>query len=82
MCCISVLVKQCRPLSNLIIFEISSSLRFFGFAGHKRVVVYNRARHSIDLDHVAAHPIGALAAYADLAEFQPRRGSSEARFAS
>ena len=31
--------------------------------------------------HVAAHPIGALPAYADLAEFQPRRGSGEACFA-
>ena len=36
--------------------------------------------HSIDLDHVAAHPIGALPAYANLAEFQPRRGSGEACF--
>ena len=44
----------------------------FGFAGRKPVV-----RHSIDLDHVAAHPIGALSAYTDLAEFQPRRGSGE-----
>ena len=38
--------------------------------------------HSIDLNHVAAHPIGELPAYADLAEFQPRRGSGEAFFAS
>ena len=40
------------------------------------------AGHLIDSDHVAAQPIGALPAYADLAEFQPRRGSDEACFAS
>ena len=38
--------------------------------------------HSIDLDDVAAHPIGALLAYADLAEFQPRRGRGKACFDS
>ena len=32
------------------------------------------AGHSIDLDYVAAHPIGALPAYADLAESWKRRG--------
>ena len=37
--------------------------------------------HAIDLDHVAAHPIGALVVYADLTEFQPRRGSGGACFA-
>ena len=37
-------------------------------------------RHSFDLDHVAAHPIGALPAYTDLAEFQPRRGRGEIKF--
>ena len=58
-------------------------VRFFGFDGGKPVVVYNRADgHSIDLDHAAALPIGALPAYADLAEFQTRRGSSEACFAT
>ena len=31
---------------------------------------------------MAAHPIATLPAYADLTEFQPRRGSSEACFAS
>ena len=45
-------------------------MRFFGFAGRKPVVVHNWRGHSIDFDHVAAHPI----AHADLAEFQPRRG--------
>ena len=39
------------------------------------------AGHSVDLDHLAAHTIGALPVYADLAKFQ-RRGSGEARFAS
>ena len=33
----------------------------------------------IDLDHVAARPIGALPGYADLAEIQPRRGSKRRR---
>ena len=47
-------------------------MHFFGVAGHKPV-----GRHSIDSDHVTAHPIGALPAYTDLAEFQPRRGSGE-----
>ena len=41
------------------------------------VVVYNRRG-----TRLAAHPIGILSAYADLAEFQPRRGSGEACFAS
>ena len=45
-------------------------MRFFGFAGRKPVIV---AGHSICLNHVAAHPIGALPAYTDIAEFQPRR---------
>ena len=38
------------------------SLVKMGFAGRKVVV-----GHSIDLDHVAAHPTGALPAYADFA---------------
>ena len=41
-----------------------------------------RVGHSIDLDHLAAYPIGTLLAYANLAEFQPRRGSREASFTS
>ena len=36
----------------------------------------------IDLDYSAAQLIDALAAYVDLAEFQPRLGSGEACFAS
>ena len=40
------------------------------------------AGHSVDLDHLAAHQIGELPVYADLAKFQQRRGSGEARFAS
>ena len=36
------------------------------------------AGHSIDLGHVAAQPIGALPAYANLVEIQPRCGSSKA----
>ena len=40
------------------------------------------AGHSIDLGHVAAQPIGVLPGYANLLEFQPKRGSSEACFAS
>ena len=54
---------------------------FFGFAGRKPVVVYNQ-RHSVDLDHMVAHPIDALPAYADLTDFLSRRGSGEACFAS
>ena len=34
-----------------------------------------------NLDHMAAHPISPLLAYANLAEFQPRRGRGEACFA-
>ena len=36
--------------------------------------------HSIDLDHVGAHPIGPLPEYANLAEFQLKCGSGEAFF--
>ena len=38
--------------------------------------------HSIDLDYVAALPIGALPAYSDLAKFQLRHASGEACFPS
>ena len=52
-------------------------LRFFGFAGRKPVVVYNRQG-----PRLICITIGAPPAYADLAEFQPRRGRGEACFAS
>ena len=58
-------------------------VRFFGFVGRKPVVVYNRrGTLLIWIRYVAAHPIGALLAYTDLSEFQPRHASGDACFAT